>query len=260
MTRWAAPRQVGAVLAYASHARALAALGQADFGSAYQYATAVSPAGMLASHCPHALWLVMDLTEAATRTGRHAEALSHVAAAREAGIAAISQRLALITGGSAAIAAEDGQDSDLFEEALATPGASRWPFDLARIQLAYGERLRRAKATTQARQHIAAALDAFNRLGAWPWAARASNELRATGLSLGQAYTVGTTSLTPQQQEIAELAAAGLTNKQIAEQLFLSPRTVASHLYQLFPKLGITSRAALRDALAARPGEPKSND
>jgi len=153
-----------------------------------------------------------------------------VAAAREAGVAAISSRLALITGGSAAIAAEGGQDSDLFEKAIAVPGASRWPFDLARIQLVDGERLRRAKATTQARQHLATALDAFNRLGAWPWAARAGHELRATGLSLGQAYTAGPASLTPQQREIARLAAAGLTNKQIGEQLFLSPRTIATHL------------------------------
>ncbi|MEU1393108.1 helix-turn-helix transcriptional regulator [Nonomuraea sp. NPDC005730] len=61
------------------------------------------------------------------------------------------------------------------------------------------------------------------------------------------------TALTPQQLQIAQLAAAGLTNKQIAARLFLSPRTVSTHLYQVFPKLGITSRAALRDALANPP-------
>jgi DNA-binding NarL/FixJ family response regulator len=61
--------------------------------------------------------------------------------------------------------------------------------------------------------------------------------------------------LTPQQRQVAELAAAGLTNKQIGERLFLSPRTVATHLYEVFPKLGITSRAALRDALASQPPE-----
>jgi len=253
MTGWATPRRVGAVQAYASHARALAALGHGEFESAYQHATAVSPAGMLASHRPHALWLIMDLTEAAMRTGRQADAAAHVAAVREAGIAAISPRLALITGGSAAMAAHGGHDCDLFEEAIAIPGASRWPFDLARIQLVYGERLRRAKATTQARQHLTAALDAFTRLGARPWAARAGHELRATGLSLGQAYTAGPASLTPQQREIATLAAAGLTNKQIGERLFLSPRTIQTHLYQIFPKLGITSRAALRDALTTSP-------
>ena len=59
--------------------------------------------------------------------------------------------------------------------------------------------------------------------------------------------------LTPQQWEIARLAAAGLSNKQIGERLFLSPRTVSTHLYQLFPKLGVSSRAALRDALQRLP-------
>lgn len=65
--------------------------------------------------------------------------------------------------------------------------------------------------------------------------------------------SVGPASLTPQQLEIAQLAAAGLTNKQIGERLFLSHRTVGTHLYQIFPKLGITSRAALRDALKDLP-------
>jgi DNA-binding NarL/FixJ family response regulator len=66
--------------------------------------------------------------------------------------------------------------------------------------------------------------------------------------------------LTPQQQQVAELAASGLTNKQIGEQLFLSPRTVATHLYELFPKLGITSRAALRDALPNDSGNRETRD
>jgi DNA-binding NarL/FixJ family response regulator len=83
--------------------------------------------------------------------------------------------------------------------------------------------------------------------------ARAEGELRATGLSIGQTQAFGAASLTPQQLEIARLAAAGLTNKEIGEQLFLSHRTVGTHLYQLFPKLGITSRAALSAALGDLP-------
>ena len=87
-----------------------------------------------------------------------------------------------------------------------------------------------------------------------PWAARADRELRATGITVSTADT-GLASLTPQQRQIALLAAAGHTNKEIAARLFLSPRTVSTHLYQVFPKLGITSRAALRDALADTPAE-----
>nr|WSY48996.1 AAA family ATPase [Streptomyces sp. NBC_00886] len=253
MTLWATPRGVGSYLSCASHARTLAALGRGRFEDAYRHACSISRAGELASHVPPALFVVMDLVEAAARTSRAAEAAAHAAAAHEAGIAAISPRLALLVKASAAIAAVDHEAIDLFEEALAVPGTDRWPFELARVRLAYGERLRRVKSTTEARTRLADAIDTFERLGARPWAARAGNELRATGLSVGAAGVTGPTSLTPQQREIALLAAAGLTNKQIAERLFLSPRTVAAHMRQLFPKLGVASRAALRDALADLP-------
>ncbi len=255
MTRWATPRRIGLILRLAAQARTLSALTRGDFEAAYQSATTITPPGELADHVPHALWLTLDLTEAAVRTGRHAEAAAHVAAVRQAGVAAISPRQALTIEGAAAIAAPDHEAAALFERALTVPGADRWPFDRARIQLTFGERLRRMKATTDARTHLTAALDTFQRLGAAPWAARAGSELRATGLTIGHLAGTGPASLTPQQRKIATLAAAGLTNKQIGERLYLSPRTVATHLHQLFPKLGVTTRAALRDALVGLPPE-----
>jgi DNA-binding CsgD family transcriptional regulator len=249
MGGWATPRRVRSVVNYVCHARALLALGHGDFEGAYRNAAAVSPAGTLASHVPHALWLVLELTEAAVRTGRRTEAVAHVAAARDADIASISPRLAFITAAAAALVAPDDRCDQWFEEALAIPGPDRWPFELARVHLAYGERLRRVKATSQAREHLTAARTIFDGLAARPWASRAGSELRAAGVTIGQPDRVGIASLSPQQLEIARLAASGLTNKQIAEKLFLSPRTIGTHLYQLFPKLGVTSRAALRDAL-----------
>ena len=93
-------------------------------------------------------------------------------------------------------------------------------------------------------------------LGARPWAHKAGSELRAAGAATGRPTSDVVVSLTPQQLEISQLAAQGLTNKQIGERLFLSHRTVATHLYQPYPKLGITSRAALSDALAASPRIP----
>ncbi len=257
ITRWAGPRGGRAVQACACHVRALAAMGQGDFERAYQQAIAVSPAGAFASHVPHALRVAFDLVESAVRTGRHAEAAAHVAVMREIGLAGISPRLALIATGAAAVAAADHEATPLFAQALAIPGAGDWPFDLARVQLAYGERLRRARATTQARHQLGAALDIFRRLGARPWQARAENELRAAGLvqetQATRGTAAGTVPLTPQEYEVAMLAAAGLTNKQIGERLYLSHRTVAAHLYQAFPKLGVTSRAALRDVLPPPP-------
>jgi ATP/maltotriose-dependent transcriptional regulator MalT len=253
MIQWAAPRRVRVMQYYASHALALAALGRGESEEAYQHASAISPAGTLASHVPHALWVIMDLVEAAVRTGRHAEAAAHVAVVCDADVAALSPRLALVAGGSAAIAAPDPHATELFEEALAIAGIDRWPFDLARVQLAYGERLRRAQAARQSRLHLTAALQTFERLAARPWADRAAAELRATGQTKPRRQARDRDSLTPQELEIATLAASGLTNKQIGERLFLSHRTVSGHLHQTFPKLGITSRAALRDALASLP-------
>ena len=247
---WAVPRQAGEMIAYARHALALDAIGHGDFEGAYRNACVISPAGIIASHVPHAMWMVLNLVEPAIRTGRKDEAMAHVAAAKETCLPAISARLALITFGAGAMATTDDDDAiTLFEQALAVAGTDQWPFDLARVRLLFGERLRRARATPRSRQLLTAARDAFQRLGARPWTQRAGNELRATGLTTSRTGLAGSASLTPQQLEIAQLAAEGLTNKQIGERLFLSHRTVSTHLYQLFPKLGVTSRAALRDAL-----------
>jgi len=253
MIRWALPRGIVQARLAAHHASSLAALGRGDFEEAYQEAAAISPPGILASHVPYALRVPMDLVEAAIRTGRHDEAAAHVAALRQAGLARISPRLAMLTSASAALAAPADEAGPLFAEALTVPAADRWPFELARVRLAYGEHLRRARATSDARSHLGSALTTFEALGARPWAIRAGHELRATGLATARADGHGPAALTAQERQVAALAAAGLTNKQIGERLYLSHRTVAAHLYQIFPRLGITSRAALRDALTALP-------
>jgi DNA-binding NarL/FixJ family response regulator len=100
---------------------------------------------------------------------------------------------------------------------------------------------------------LTAAIETFERLGARPWTSRARSELRATGQSKPRVDCYAMTPLTAQEREIASLAASGLTNKQIGERLFLSPRTVGGHLHRVFPKLGVATRAALRDALASVP-------
>jgi DNA-binding CsgD family transcriptional regulator/tetratricopeptide (TPR) repeat protein len=249
VSRWAEPRGVQMIRWNCCHTRALAALGQGDFDYAYQQTTAVTPVGTLAPYVPQALWVGMDLVEAAVHSGRRKEAATHVAIMREQGIAALSPRLTLLTAAAAAMAAREDRAGDLFNEALALPGADRWPFDLARVQLAHGEQLRRAGARDNARWQLAAARDTFRWLGAEPWAVRAGRELRASGESQVPDNDVVHGQLSDQEREIASLAAAGMTNKQIGARLFLSHRTVAAHLYRIFPKLGISSRAALADAL-----------
>ncbi len=253
MAGWAEPRGVGLVRLYAHHARELAALGAGDFEHAYHHACEISPPGELPSHVGYALWIPLDLVEAAVRTGRTAHAAAHAAAMSDARTDAISPRLALLTHACAALAAHDDDATTLFGRALATPQAHRWPFEVARVRLAYGEHLRRIRATTDSRAELTGALETFTRLGAAPWANRAAAELRAAGPTSMRTGLRDRDALSPQEREIALLAATGLTNKQIGQRLFLSHRTVGAHLYRIYPKLGIASRAALRDALTSLP-------
>ena len=153
MDAWAAPRRAGIIGAYASHIRGLTALGQEDFETAFHNAAAISPPGVLAPYAPHALWVFHDLVEAAMYTGREAAAAAHIAAARDCRLDRLSPRLRLVVLASAAIA-EPGTDGAALEDAITEPGSDRWPFDLARIQLAYGSQLRRIKRTTDARQQL----------------------------------------------------------------------------------------------------------
>jgi DNA-binding CsgD family transcriptional regulator len=248
---WASTRGAHGAELFAYHPRTLAAIGRRDYESAYRNAIRLTPAGVLAEHVPHALWVSLDLVEAAVHTGRRAEAQAHVDALQRAGLDALSPRFGLLTAGAAALVAEGDDARKLFEAAIERPGAERWPFHHARIRLAYGERLRRERSAADSRREFTLAGETFDRLGAGPWRDRAAAELRATGQTRSRETVRGPAALTPQEWEIARLAGSGLTNKQIAERLFLSHRTVGAHLYQIFPKLGITSRAALRDALAA---------
>lgn len=248
---WAAPRRLYALAAYASHIRCMLALSHGQFESAYRHAASISPAGTLPPFLPHALWVAFDLVEAATRSGRTDAAAAHVRALEEASVGALSPRLALLTRAAGALVDDSGWREG-FAAALAVPGSERWIFDRARVQLAYGEHLRRAQSPGEARAQLAEARDAFLSLGAQPWTERATRELHAAG----GATVPGAEALTPQEAAVARLAATGLTNKQIGAQLFLSPRTVSTHLAHVFPKLGIESRTALRDALDAHPADP----
>jgi DNA-binding CsgD family transcriptional regulator len=250
--QWGLPRGIHCAAHKARHVLTVAAIGRGDFSAAYEHACAVSPAGSLDSHVPLALWVAMDLVESAVRTNRQAEAADHARAMREVGLAQLSPRYSMLTLAATALSTTDDDEAlQSFVEALAVPGAERWAFERARIHLAYGERLRRVRATAESRGPLQAALETFRHLQAAPWVERAEKELRAAGWNKRVGGKPHSSSLTPQELEIAKLAASGLTNKQIGERLFLSHRTVSAHLYQMFPKLGITSRSMLRDVLEA---------
>ncbi|MFJ8493470.1 AAA family ATPase [Streptomyces sp. NPDC094038] len=258
---WSEPRRLGLLQVSARQARALLALGQGDYETAYRDCTLISPPGTLPPLNPRAIWSVYDLVEAAVHTGRTAEARAHAAMARRARLDELSPRLALLTHAAAALAGPAEAAEAGFRRALAVTDVHA-PFDRARAELAFGRWLRtHGRDTGSAREHLTAALHTLEELGAAPWAAAAAAELAALTPSAEPEPLDEEGLLTRQELQIAELAATGLSNKEIGARLYISPRTVSTHLYNIFPKLGIRSRAALRDALgtparALRGGTP----
>ncbi|MFE5586127.1 AAA family ATPase [Kitasatospora sp. NPDC056531] len=252
---WARPRGLGFLTQVADSAGATAALSSGDYETAYLYAIGITQPGTFRPYVYQASRTLLDLVEAARHTGRVEQARAHALAARDAGLPNVSPRLGLITYGALAMTAESEREAaEMFARAESHPDAARFPFELARIRLAHGIRVRHVQGRATARQYLVPAAEAFERLGAAGWTERARAELRATGTP-ARASTLNLASLTWQERRIADLAAGGLTNKEIGERMHLSPRTVSSHLYRIFPKLGITARAALRDALS-RTEEP----
>ncbi|AXB46052.1 hypothetical protein A4R43_29200 [Amycolatopsis albispora] len=181
-----------------------------------------------------------DLGEALVRAGNTAEAQATLEAwrpwAEHTTSPLVHARLARC---QALLSAEDSNIEKHFTDSAAH--CEDHPFDQARTQLLHGEWLRRTRRPSQARPLLRAAFETFTRLGAAPWADAAEAQLRPTGGARPKAAT-----LTEQELRVAQLAAAGLSNREIGTRLFLSPRTVGYHLYKAYPKLGVSSRAQLR--------------
>jgi DNA-binding NarL/FixJ family response regulator len=189
-----------------------------------------------------------DLVDAANGAGGDLELVGrHLATWRRIAAETQAPHLRVQLSYAAAVLATDEEAEPLFEDAI-TSGPAGWPFYSARGRLAYGAWLRRQRRSSEARAPLREALETFIGLGQESYAARAESELRASGETrrrMPEAWS----ELTPQELQIAQLAAEGLSNKEIGGRLYLSHRTIGTHLYHVFPKLGITSRAQLRDVL-----------
>ncbi|HWM12493.1 MAG TPA: LuxR C-terminal-related transcriptional regulator, partial [Solirubrobacteraceae bacterium] len=184
-----------------------------------------------------------DRAEAAIRCGRP-EVAARSIERLEAWAAARPAWATVVIEDCRALAAEPEAAEAHFEAALEGISTAR-PLDRPRVQLHYGEHLRRERRRIDARVHLRAALEGFERLGAGPWAERARRELRATGETARKRDTSPLAELTPQELQVARLVAGGATNKAVAGQLFVSPKTVEYHLRKVFAKLGIASRSEL---------------
>jgi DNA-binding NarL/FixJ family response regulator len=137
---------------------------------------------------------------------------------------------------------------ELFAEALQAD-LTGWPAERGRVHLAFGEWLRRQRRVVESRTHLRTARKTFDALGMAAWADRARRELRSAGESSPNRGPDARDKLTPHELSIAQLAAEGLTNREIGQRLYLSHRTVGTHLHRIFPKLGVSSRADLAGKL-----------
>ncbi len=227
----------------AVYALALLDLGRGRWAAALERLNSVVE-GDSASLDPIVPVLIPDKIEAAVRASKPEEARS-----------ALPQLEAWV-GSSRAVTAQarlatcramlaDGDEAMRHYEAALGLAEQAGPFDLARIRLLCGEYLRRERRRTDAREQLRAALEGFERLRAEPWAERARAELRASGETARKRDPSTVDHLTPQELQISRFVAQGLTNKEIAAQLFLSPRTIDSHLRNVFAKVGVTSRTQL---------------
>jgi DNA-binding CsgD family transcriptional regulator len=194
---------------------------------------------------------VADLAAAAVRADRRMEgqdvlerALSHLNGT-------VSPRLDQLIARARGILADPAKAGAYFDRALSDPAGGQWPFERAQLLLDHAEWLRRRRRINDAKPGLTEALATFRRLGARSSAQRAEAELRACGVAVlgapGERDALG--ELTPQQRQIVRLASDGLTNREIGDRLFLSPRTVGSHLYRSYPKLGVADRHQLRDVI-----------
>ena len=213
-----------------------------------------------ACECPQEIGfstlVLPELIEAASRSGktqRASDALEQLAKTTRAsgtdwalGIEARSR--ALMTEGEVA--------EVYYQEAIARLGRTRVRIELARAHLLYGEWLRRQNRRHDAREELRFAHEMFTAMGAEAFAERARRELLATGETVRKRTVETRYDLTAQEAQIAQLAGDGRTNPEIGAELFISPRTVEWHLRKVYPKLGISSRRELRNAL---PGRPRVN-
>jgi DNA-binding CsgD family transcriptional regulator len=248
----ALPLRAGAVLAGVQLTRGVTSLAAGRYGEAFEYLRRMLDPSDPSFHHFQASWGIGDFAEAAARTGHADEGRERVA---ELEPLADEARTSWLTVGllyARPLLANDRDAETLFKAALATD-LSGWPAYRSRLLLQYGSWLRRRRRIIESRSPLRDARDAFDRHGLLAWAELARRELRASGEASDRPSVEAWVGLSPQELQIALMAAEGLTNDEIGQRLFLSRRTVSSHLYRVFPKLGITSRSQLTRVLGQSP-------
>jgi DNA-binding CsgD family transcriptional regulator len=211
--------------------------------------TAVLPAERFYTEGP-AIWALTELIEAAVRLGQPERARRAFERVQETTRAAGTDWALGIEARLRALLS-DGDDADeLYTEAITRLGRTRIRVQLARTHLLYGEWLRRERRRLDAREQLRTAHEFFSEVGMEAFAERARLELEATGEHARKRTVDTLDQLTPQETQIARLAAQGETNREIAGRLFISASTVEYHLRKAFRKLGVKSRTQLSERLS----------
>ncbi|WP_432828434.1 ATP-binding protein [Dactylosporangium sp. CA-092794] len=249
------PNAASSLLAGVQLARGIAELGANRHEQAYGELHRVFVPADPASQRVQQMWTLSYLADAAVHTGRRAEARSALTAMEQLAGASPSTGSTIALEYSRAVLADRASAESLFRAAMDGAGC-RLPWHRARAELAYGSWLRRQRRVVESREPLRAARSTFDAVGARTWAQRADQELRATGERGWQPSPNPRERLSPQEAQIAKLAAQGLSNREIGQRLFLSHRTVGSHLYRIFPKLGVASRNQLAEALTDHAEQP----
>lgn len=245
------PLRASAVLAATQLARGLASLGAGRPADALAHLRRIHDPNDPSYHYAIRCYMIGDLAEAAVRSGDTAAIDVCMQQMETAALQTSSPSLHSGLRYARALLAPANRAGPLFEDALHSD-LSAWPFLRARVQLAYGEWLHQQRQDSAARAPLRAAREAFDALGTIPWSDRARQQLRATGENSRARTPEARDQLSPQELQIAQMAAEGFSNREIGQKLYLSHRTVGSHLYRVFPKLGIVSRTELRAALGVR--------
>jgi DNA-binding CsgD family transcriptional regulator len=202
------------------------------------------------AHHPYVgTWGLADLVESAAHAGDLDAARTYLDQLESLAAGTSGSLLLAAAAYARPLVADDDDAEHLYLAALAE-GLTSWPDYRARMLLRYGEWLRRQRRAAEARAPLREARDSFDALGFASLAERARLDLRAAGESSSRREPRPWDQLTPQELQIARMAADGMSNREIGQQLYLSHRTVSAHLYRIFPKLGITSRTQLHAAIS----------
>jgi len=246
------PAECGLVAARARRALGVAALAEGSYLQAFTQLSGLFGEDGAPLHNYASYLGVADLAAAAVHADRRMEGRDIIEQALDRLGGQASARLEQLIARARGILADPANSEAHFGKALADPAGDQWPFERAQLRLDHAEWLRRRRRINDAKAVLTEALGTFQRLGARSWAERAQAELRACGVPVARApgEPDALEELTPQQRQIVHLASDGLTDREIADRLFLSPRTVGSHLYRSYPKLGVASRHQLRDVIA----------